>query len=570
MSNTSSDVKQTSYTPAANARTAASVLLLRDSSDGLEVLMLRRAEREGDMRSGAAVFPGGVLDARDRDAHLHCIGADDASASALLGVNGGGLDYLVAAVRETFEEVGLLLCEGQADLAKLHPWRDRLNTGQAGVAQMCQDNGLKLDLRGLVYFSHWLTPPGAPKRFDTRFFIALAPPDQVAQADLGEAVELMWLTPQAALAPERGLKLLPVTQRTLLELAASKTAAQAIAAAQARTEVRLIMPRRATSARGPRVVLPHELPYAEVGRLDPEGRADVFSDLVAGRVVRLSPRVLRVTAPNPGPMTGPGTNTYLVSTPSAQIGSDTEWTVIDPGPDIPAHVQALIAAAAPGRITQILVTHTHRDHSPAAQALAQATGATLLGRVAAHPEWQDVSFLPARELQHGEQLVLGAGSTLRVVHTPGHASNHLCYLLEEEATLFTGDHVMQGSTVVINPPDGDMAAYLQALRALLDEPLQWLAPGHGFLVDQPHAVLRTLIAHRLKREAKVMAAVQRLHQLDEKADLQALLPLAYDDVSAALHGMAARSLLAHLIKLQQDGAVRLDGTLWRTVSDAAP
>ena len=565
------------YIPAADARTAASVLLLRDGADGLEVLMLRRAERDGDMRSGAAVFPGGVLDPRDRDAHGFCLGPDDVSASTLLGVTSGGLDYLVAAVRETFEEVGLLLCEGlfkgATNLQALQPWRDRLNTGQVGVAQMCQDHGLKLDLRGLVYFSHWLTPPGTPKRFDTRFFVALAPPGQVAQADLGEAVELMWLTPQAALAPERGLKLLPVTRRTLQELTASQTAAQAIAAAQARQEVHLIMPRRATSARGPRVVLPHELPYAEVGRLDPQGLQPAFCDLVAGRLVRLSPRVWRVTAPNPGPMTGPGTNSYLLSVPSAAPGADlspdTEWTVIDPGPDSAEHVQALINAAVPGRITQILVTHTHRDHSPAARALAQATGAPLLGRVAAHPQWQDTSFVPTRELQHGERLVLGHGTTLRVLHTPGHASNHLCYLLEEEATLFTGDHVMQGSTVVINPPDGDMAAYLRALNALLDEPLTWLAPGHGFLVDQPHAVLRALIAHRLKREAKVLAAVQTLAP-DAAVSLDTLLPVAYDDVPAAVHGMAARSLLAHLIKLQQDGAVRQDGALFGTNNAAAP
>ena len=148
---------------------------------------------------------------------------------------------------------------------------------------------------------------------------------------------------------------------------------------------------------------------------------------------------------------------------------------------------------------------------------------------------------------------MGPASTLRVVHTPGHASNHLCYLLEEERLLFTGDHVMQGSTVVINPPDGDMAAYLQALHALLDEDLQWLAPGHGFLVAEPQAVLRALIAHRLKREAKVTAALRAAGH----ASLDALLPQVYDDVPAALHAVARRSLLAHLLKLQGDGAARV-------------
>jgi glyoxylase-like metal-dependent hydrolase (beta-lactamase superfamily II)/8-oxo-dGTP pyrophosphatase MutT (NUDIX family) len=546
------------YQPAAGARTAASLLLLRDVPAGgsdpgtLQVLMLRRAERDGDQRSGAAVFPGGVLDPRDRDAHPFCHGPTDAAWSAQLGLVEGGLDYAVAAVRETFEEVGLLLVRENADPVALHPWRDRLNRGDVSAADFCRAHGLTWDVSGLVYCAHWLTPPGTPKRFDTRFFVARAPAGQVAQADLGEAVELMWLTPQAALDPARGLKLLPVTRRTLQDLARHASTEAALAAARALQAVPLIMPRRAITARGPGVVLPHELPYAEVGRLDPEGRGDTHATLQPGRVVRLSPRVLRVTAPNPGPMTGPGTNSYLVG--DASTG---RWTVIDPGPAIDVHVQALIDAASLGRIERILVTHTHRDHSPAAASLAAATGAPVWGRVAAHPEWQDGTFAPQHQPQHGQRIVLGEGCTLRVLHTPGHASNHLCYLLEEEKLLFTGDHVMQGSTVVINPPDGDMAAYLGALEALLAEPLDWLAPGHGFLVAEPHAVLRALIAHRLQREAKVLAALQATAE-----PVQALLPRVYGDVPTALHGVAARSLLAHLLKLQADGRARCVDEAW--------
>ena len=451
----------THYQAAAGARTAASLLIVRDGSAGLEVLMLRRAERAGDQRSGAAVFPGGVLDARDAEAYPHCLGNDDAAWSQRLGVASSGQDYLVAAVRETFEEVGLLLAAHkngrQPDLSALKPWRDRLQDGSASAADFCAAEGLQFDLRGLVYMAHWLTPPGAPKRFDTRFFMSLAPVGQEAQADLGEAVELMWLTPAQALERERGLTLLPVTRRTLQDLGRHRSAAEAMAWAQGLTQVPLIMPRRANSTRGPRVVLPDELPYAEVGRLDPEGHGNVHADLVAGRAVRLSSRIVRVTAPNPGPMTGPGTNTYLV-------GEGDAWTVIDPGPANDDHVQSILAAA-PGRIVQILVTHTHKDHSPGAVPLAAATGAPVLGRRAAHPMWQDESFAPTQELQGGERLALGPGTTLEVIHTPGHASNHLCFLLQEERTLFTGDHVMQGSTVVINPPDGDMAAYLGALQA---------------------------------------------------------------------------------------------------------
>jgi len=543
------------YTAPADARLAASLLLLRDRADGqpgLEVLMLRRAEREGDMRSGVAVFPGGVLDARDREAHAHSIGPSDDEASRWLGLAEGGLDYLVAAVRESFEEVGLLLAQGDAgfDLPALKPWRDRLQSGEASMADFCRAESLRLDLRDLAYHSHWLTPPGQPRRFDTRFFAAPAPAGQEAEADLGEAVELMWLTPQAALEPQRGLKLLPVTQRTLLDLARFASAAEALAEARTRRDIRLTMPRIAASTKGRRIVLPHELPYAEIARLDPHGRGDVSCELLPGRAVRLSPRIVRVTAPNPGPMTGPGTNSYLV-------GEGAAWTVIDPGPVSEPHLQALLAAAgdAGGRIERILVTHTHRDHSPGAVALAAATGAPVWGRVAAHPQWQDASFAPDCEAQHGERLPLGPQTTLRVVHTPGHASNHLCFLLEEERTLFTGDHVMQGSTVVINPPDGDMTAYLQALQALQGEDLDWLAPGHGFLVADPPTVLRGLVAHRLRREAKVAAALRALGP----CGIDALLPAVYDDVPEALHAVARRSLLAHLLKLRAEGTAGVAG-----------
>ncbi|MDP2004957.1 MAG: MBL fold metallo-hydrolase [Rubrivivax sp.] len=542
------------YETAAGSRAAASLLLLRDGPTGLEVLMLRRAERADDARSGAAVFPGGVLDARDRDAHDVCLGPDDAEVSRQLGVAERGLDYLVAAVRETFEEVGLLLADGPFDLAALQPWRQRLQAGTAGVAEFCAATGLRLDLRGLAYYSHWLTPPGNAKRFDTRFFAALAPAGQQADADRSEAVDAMWLTPAQALDRALGLTLLPVTRVVLQELAVHASAADAMGAIRERKAVPLVMPRRALAARGPGVVLPHELPYAEVGRLDPEGRGDVHATLLAGRVVRLSDRVLRITAPNPGPMTGPGTNSYLV-------GGGGRWTAIDPGPASEPHLQAMLAALAEaaGRLERILVTHTHRDHSPGAAALAAATGAPVWGRVADHPAWQDEGFQPAHEPVHGECIDAGPGATLRVLHTPGHASNHLCYLLEEERLLFTGDHVMQGSTVVINPPDGDMALYLHSLQALLDEPLDWLAPGHGFLVGQPQAVLRGLIAHRLKREAKVLAALRAQGQ----GAVEALVEAVYDDVPARLHGVAQRSLLAHLLKLRADGvAVRDDDERW--------
>lgn len=542
----------------AGARKAASVIVLRDRGEagGIEVLMMRRPERDNDFRSGAAVFPGGALDAGDTEAHRHVQGWDDARASARMGLAAGGLDYLVAAARECFEEVGLLFA-GPLDaerLAAAHAdWRVPMQNGARTIAGLCDALALTLDLRDWHYWSHWLTPPGHPKRFDTRFFITRAPQGQQAEADLGEAVELLWLTPAQALDKARGLKLLPVTRRTLQQLGRFDTVQAALDHAAASTETGMTMPRRATSARGElRILLPDEPAYAEVARLDPRGESGALCEIVPGRAVMLSARVIRVTAPNASVMTGPGTNSYLVGDPAAR-----RWTVIDPGPADAAHLAAILAAA-PGPIERILVTHTHVDHSPGAGALAAATGAPVLGRRAHHAVGQDTSFAPADELVGGERFELGSSTTLEAVHTPGHASNHLCYRLPQEKMLFTGDHVMQGSTVVINPPDGDMAAYLRALEHLLTLDLEWFAPGHGFLIAQPHAVVRALLAHRLAREDKVVTALS-VHQ---PATVEALVPMAYADTPASLHPLARRSLLAHLLKLQGEGRARLDGDRW--------
>jgi glyoxylase-like metal-dependent hydrolase (beta-lactamase superfamily II) len=266
--------------------------------------------------------------------------------------------------------------------------------------------------------------------------------------------------------------------------------------------------------------------------------------------VRLTARVYRITAANPGAMTGPGTNSYLV-------GSGGRFAVIDPGPADDRHVDSLVDAA-PGPIRYILVTHTHRDHSPGAIPLKSATGAVLLGRTTPHHHWQDPTFAPDRELLHSDRLTVAADTTLRVIHTPGHASNHLCFLLEEERILFTGDHIIQGSTVVIDPPDGDMAAYIRSLESLLHEPLDYLAPGHGTLILDPHAAIRALIQHRLRREAKVLASLPRQHP----ADLPTLVQRVYDDVPPQLHPLAQRSLLAHLLKLEAEARARRVADRW--------
>lgn len=540
------------------ARRAASVIVLREGAGGVpEVLMLRRAERDGDMRSGVWVFPGGVLDAEDADLADRCDGDNDASANERLGLPAGALAYTVAAVRECFEEVGLLFAAAGDTEGALRE-RAIVRRGEDFVA-LCLRHGLRLDAGALAYHSHWLTPLGMPKRFDTRFFVARAPQGQVPVVDAGEALELAWLTPTEALSSERGLKMLPVTRATLKDLARFASVGECLAEAHARRHPPRIMPRWSRTAAGEaRPVMPGDWAYAEIAKLDPPGLGMVCSELPPLRPVRLSDRVTRITCSNGSMMTGPGTNTYLLRPPHSD-----EVTVLDPGPDdehTEAHVQAVLAAAAPGRIVRIVATHTHKDHSPATRRLAALTGAPLVGRIADHPEWQDKLFHPQHTPSDGERIALGEGATLRAVATPGHASNHLCWYLEEEGILFTGDHVMQGSTVVINPPDGDMAAYLASLEKLLSlEGLQWFAPGHGFLMAEPQGEVRKIVAHRLAREAKVVAALQAAGE----ATAEELVPTVYGDVPASRHAIAARSLTAHLIKLGQERRARQAHGLWR-------
>ena len=346
--------------------------------------------------------------------------------------------------------------------------------------------------------------------------------------------------------------MLTPTQKTLETIGKFATVAEAMAWATAPRQVALVMPRVGHGREGLRPVMPDEPAWAELGRIDPAGHGKESYDIVPDRAVRLSERVIRVTADNGSVMTGPGTNTYLIG------GSDVErWSVIDPGPAIDAHVDAIVAAA-PGPIDRIFVTHTHKDHSPATLALKERTGATVFGLAPTHREWQDATFAADVTLHGGERVAIGESTHLAVIHTPGHASNHLCYLLEEERTLFTGDHLMQQSTVVINPPDGDMAAYLASLRALLPLDLEWLAPGHGFLMAEPRAAIEAVIAHRLKRESKVVAALEELGP----APLDRLLAKVYADVPERMHPVALRSLTAHLLKLRDEGRAAESAGRW--------
>jgi glyoxylase-like metal-dependent hydrolase (beta-lactamase superfamily II) len=259
-----------------------------------------------------------------------------------------------------------------------------------------------------------------------------------------------------------------------------------------------------------------------------------------GQLVSLTPRIRRMVAPNPGPMTFTGTCTYVVG--------HGDVAIIDPGPDLPDHVAALLAALAGECVGHIVVTHTHRDHCGAAARLKAATGATVVGcapYIGAEASGgidaaQDQTYRPDVVLTDGDRLEVGDLS-LEAVETPGHTSNHICFALSEERALFSGDHVMAWSTSVVIPPDGSMAAYMASLAKLQlrSDAVYW--PGHGGPVRAPQLYVADLIQHRRHREAAIVAALGR-----GASTLQALLAEVYPGLDPTLHGAARLSLLAHL------------------------
>ena len=281
-----------------------------------------------------------------------------------------------------------------------------------------------------------------------------------------------------------------------------------------------------------------------------------------GRVDHVTPLVRRVVAQNPGRFTFTGTGTYIVG--------HGRVAVIDPGPLLDAHVEALTAALEGETVTHILITHTHGDHSPAAAPLKEITGAPTYG-YGPHPvadtqarraesasgadtvpqeERSDLAFVPDVSTRDGDGIV-GDGWTIEALHTPGHISNHLCFALANEKILFTGDHVMGWSTSVIPSPDGNLTDYMANLRRLLDRDDTTYWPTHGPPITRPHDFVRALIAHREQRTAQVL---ERLAAGDTTA--QQIVEAVYTDVDPSLHPAAARSVLAHLVALADEQRVR--------------
>jgi len=283
-----------------------------------------------------------------------------------------------------------------------------------------------------------------------------------------------------------------------------------------------------------------------------------LSDLPYAKLEPLEPGIARLLAHNPSAFTYTGTQSYLVG--------DGEVVVIDPGPDLPEHVDALIAAVAGRKLVAIVCTHTHRDHSPAAAPLAAATGAPIIGCAPLTLESvgprADASFdgdyAPNRVLDDGEGIMV-AGKALTAVSTPGHTSNHLCYAYGD--ALFTGDHVMGWSTTVVVPPDGDMAAYMASLDKLRQRSDRIYYPAHGAAVTKPQQLVRGMIGHRMQRERQI------LRLLGEGATtIPAIVAGAYPGLDQRLVPAAGGSVLAHLVDLERRGLVLVDGETWKAAA----
>ena len=288
-----------------------------------------------------------------------------------------------------------------------------------------------------------------------------------------------------------------------------------------------------------------------------------MDDWPTGRIERLGPLVRRLLAPNPSPFTYSGTQTYIVGSGDVAI--------IDPGPDMPEHVGALLSAIAGERVKAIVCTHTHRDHSPASRPLRMATGAPIVGcaPLALDDDGPradaafDADYQPDEVLADGERLS-GAGWSLEAVATPGHTSNHICLALPETEALFTGDHVMGWSTTVVAPPDGDMADYMRSLDRLIARDDRVYYPAHGPEVDKPRRLVRGLILHRRQREAQILG-----HLAAGRGDIASMVTEMYRAIDPRLHPAAGRSVLAHLIDLEARGLAERAGETWRIAPSPA-
>ncbi|MEJ7928392.1 MBL fold metallo-hydrolase [Ramlibacter sp. AN1015] len=524
-------------------RRAATVILMRDTPEGVEVLMTRRSSR-ASFAPGAYVFPGGGID--EADAAAHGLAARRPTQDSVQ------LTAAIAAIRESFEELGVLLARN-ADGHPVAPEQVAALQRHAPLFDQCRARGLTLAADAVFGLAHWITDRDLPRRFDVPFLVARMPDGQQPVADEAEQFEPVWVRPGDALARHAAGSFLMIfpTIRTLERLREFRTVEAVLQACAGDRPLWTSCPRAGLLAGQEARYMEHEMPYGELALVCPDGQIVHALDWQHERPVPLLRHLARLTASNRGAMTGPGTNTYVVG------DTDTGYLVIDPGPDDPAHIERLVQATG-GDVRLIVCTHSHADHAPGARPLQQlcASRPPILGLAARATAGPEAAFRPDRELQDAEVLRLeGGGRThsLRVITTPGHAANHLCLLLLEDALLFSGDHVLNGSTTVVNPPDGNMTHYLESLDRLAqvcgEHGVEFILPAHGHVIGAAGEAIARLKAHRLAREAKVAAAMQERPD----GDLDTWVPLVYGDVPTRMWPMAKRSLLAHVERLRELG-----------------
>jgi recombination protein RecT len=577
---------------------AATVLLLRDSPQGLQVLMTRRATT-ASFAPGAYVFPGGGIEPDDQRyaSNQPIAGIESAQGATEFVAKRSAqpleqITWALAAIRESFEELGIVLARQSDGQWVTQVQVQQLDRHANFYAQMAK-KAFQLAAKDVYVLAHWITDRDMPKRFEVPFLVARMPEGQTPVADEKEQFAPEWVSPQDALARHEAGDFFMIfpTIRTLQRLAAYAKVDDVLAACASGQPLWTSCPRAAHMKCKEVRLMEHEAAYGEIAMVSPYGQTAHELSWQHEQPVPLLKHVMRLTAPNPGVMTGPGTNTYIVGTP------EKGYLVIDPGPDVASHIERILRATN-GDIVAILCTHSHADHSPAAKPLqARVVESSntvpmaltaefaqhicpILGLPSASTSRESAWFEPDIVLQNEEQLApyfrrpydeIPFDISLQVIYTPGHAANHLCLILPEDGLLFSGDHILNGSTTVIDPPDGNMSDYLASLDTLealcQQHDLRFILPAHGYVLSHCDAVqavreqrgdarsdtsggaaraIAALKAHRLKREAKIIAAMK----LKPNASTEELVPIAYNDVDAQLWPVAARSLTAHVQRIR--------------------